>query len=142
MNNYEYFDEIDFIPLVNNNNYNNMVPTFGPYEGFTKGNLFKNLYSQYRNYKPQVLTPNSEKEEALLNLDQIGFAMHELNLYLDVHPNDSRMMEQFKVLRDTYNNLLDDYEKRFGAICINSKYLNNVPFEWSSSSFPWDWRDM
>lgn len=160
MNNYDFLDVMDtsFLPSqdifinsgngdANNNiNYNNTnngnLLLYGPYEGYIKGNLFKNLYSQYKNYRPSSISPTNDKEEALLNLNQIQFAMHELNLYLDVYPNDSSAMRQFTTLKNTYNNLLNDFENRFGAININCEYLNSTPFSWSSSSWPWNGGNM
>ena len=76
-----------------NNNLNNNL--YGPYEGFMKGNMFKNLYEPFRNYRPIQITPRNAQEEALLNLDQTAFAMHEINLYLDNFPDDQNMINQF-----------------------------------------------
>ena len=97
MNNFDYQSFLN-----GTNNFNGMLPQdnsynnnqsinsnlYGPYEGFIKGNLFNNLYDPYKNYTPTRLVPKSEQEEALLNIDQVQFAMHELNLYLDNYPND------------------------------------------------------
>lgn len=155
MNNYNYFDAFNDTFLtpqmpnysINNNpdmNINNSQTNslFGPYDGFTKGNMFRNLYEQYRNYQSAVITPNSEQEEALLNLNQMQFAMHDLNLYLDVYPNDTNMMNQFTIFRNSYNRLLTDYENKYGAINVNSETLNTTPFGWVDQKWPWDRRSM
>ena len=111
---------------------------FGTYEGFLKGNLFKNLYAPYKNYVPDRLIPNNEKEEALLNLSQIGFAIHELNLYLDVFPDDNEMLEKFVRVSRDYNRLLNEYEEKYEVITINSEHLNTVPFKWVEQDWPWE----
>ena len=123
-----------------NNNLNNgsNMMLYGPYEGYVKGNLFRNLYDQYKSYRPMSLAPSSEREEALLNLNQIQFAMHELNLYLDVYPNDANIMRQFVAYRNTYNDLLNQYENRYGALNVNSTSLNSVPFGWVDQTWPWE----
>ena len=153
MNNFNYYNTLNksFFREENFNNENNfglnnnMINTniannilYGPYEGFIKGNLFKNLYQQYKNYQPAIIEPKNEQEEALFNLDQIQFAMHELNLYLDNYPNDREMFNQFTMLRSSYNKLLADYENRYSAINVNSMSLNNVPFGWVQQPWPWD----
>ena len=120
----------------NSNSLNNIL--YGPYEGFIKGNLFKNLYQQYKNYQPAIITPRNEQEQTLFNLDQIQFAMHELNLYLDNYPNDRDMFNQFVMLRNSYNKLLMEYENKYDAINVNSISLNNVPFGWVEQTWPWD----
>ena len=137
--NYNFFDTFNNTFLTQNIDNNNNL--FGPYEGYAKGNLFKNLYSEYKNYQPAKLIPKSEKEEALLNLNQMQFAMHELNLYLDVYPNDQNMLTYFINFRNNYNMLLNEYEKKYGALNINSTTLNNIPFGWSTSNWPWDRRN-
>ncbi len=121
-----------------NNGSNSNVMLYGPYEGYVKGNLFRNLYDQYKSYRPMSLAPSSEREEALLNLNQIQFAMHELNLYLDVYPNDANIMRQFVAYRNTYNDLLNQYENRYGALNVNSTSLNSVPFGWVDQTWPWE----
>ncbi|MDD6879175.1 MAG: spore coat protein CotJB [bacterium] len=125
-----------------NTNQNNNSNLYGSYEGYIKGNLFRNLYNKYKNYEPDKLTPNSQKDEDLLNLNQMQFAMHEANLYLDVYPNDSNMMKDFVRYRNEYNRLLNDYEKKYGALNINDSYLNSVPYGWEEQPFPWERRNI
>ena len=128
-----------------NNTMNNMSTNnnlFGPYEGYTKGNMFKNLYQQYKNYKPANLNPKSEEGEALLNLNQMHFAMHEANLLLDANPNDANIMREYVRFRDSYNKLLNEYEKKYGALNVNSDDLNRTPFGWTEEKWPWDRRGL
>ena len=51
-------------------------------EGYLRGNMFRNLYSQYKNYEPQTLRPTTEQEEMFLRMSEAEFAAHDLNLYL------------------------------------------------------------
>ena len=142
MNNYNYFNETflgqNFVNNMNNSNNN----LFGPYEGYVKGNLFRNLYAPYKNYQPTQLIPRNEQEELLLNLNQMQFTMHELSLYLDIFPNDNNAMMQFITFRNNYNKELQEYENKYGAININSNTLNNIPFGWSTTPWPWNRRNI
>lgn len=135
MNNYNYFDAFNN-PYVNNN-IETTNQLYGAYEGYLKGNLFKNLYEQYKNYKSATLTPNNEKEQDLFNLNQIGFAMHDLNLYLDVNPNDQEMLNLFTKYKELYNELFTQYENKYGSFCVNN-VNNQIPFEWEKTIFPWE----
>ena len=128
------------------NNINSNTSTsnqlYGSYEGYMKGNMFKDLYHGYKNYQPAQLIPKSEEEEALLNLNQMAFAMHEANLYLDVYPDDANMMRSYTNFRNNYNRLLEDYEKKYDALNVNSSELNQVPFGWEEQIWPWDRRGL
>ena len=139
MNNYNYFDNFNDTFLNPNNKayFPDTSNLFGPYEGYLRGNLFKNLYSEYKNYRPATLRFNSEQEEALFNLSQMGFAMHELNLYLDIHPEDRNMLNVFMDYKNTYNNLLNSYEQKYGPITVNGAN-GPTPFSWVNTTFPWE----
>ncbi len=143
MNNYNYFDPFNNYLMsqenMNNNssNSNNNNNLFGPYEGYLKGNMFRNLYDPYKNYKPANINITNSQEEALFNLNQIQFAMHDLNLYLDVYPNDKDIINRFTYYKNTYNTLLKQYQDQYGPLNINS-VKDNAPFEWVKDNFPWE----
>lgn len=123
------------------NNQNSSVnKLYGSYEGFIRGNMFKDKYDQYKNYMPQKLIPKNPQEQDLLNLNQVQFAMHEANLYLDVFPEDTKMMREFIKYRNQYNRLLNEYELKYGALNINSNVLNKTPFGWEINT--WDRRGL
>ena len=132
MNNYNYFDTFNNT-FLSDNNYD----LFGPYEGYVKGNLFKNLYSQYKNYSPVNLTITSEQDEQLLNINQIWFAMHELQLLLDIYPDNQNYINLFSKYEKQYNELLSSYQEKYGPI-NNNAIGNTTPFSWVSTSFPWE----
>ena len=135
MNNYNNFDTFNNMFLMQNNLSNNM---YGPYEGYLKGNMFSNLYSEYKNYKPNNLKISNEKEEALFNLNQICFAMHEMNLYLDLHPEDRKIQQLFNDYRKMFIDLEKKYESEYGPLTTCSEALEKSPFEWVTDSFPWE----
>ena len=81
MNNFNYYNTLNknFFREENFNNENNfglnnnMINTniannilYGPYEGFIKGNLFKNLYQQYKNYQPAIIEQKMNKRKHYL----------------------------------------------------------------------------
>ncbi|MBR4619176.1 MAG: spore coat protein CotJB [Bacilli bacterium] len=121
-----------------NMNMNTNVNLFNPEEGYEKGNLFKNLYSQYKNYNQKKLQAKDEKTRLWLDMSKNLFAQHELNLYLDINPNDESMIALFNDYRNKANQLKEQYEKSFGPICITSDVLNNSPFLWEEMAWPWE----
>jgi len=133
MNNYKYYDYL----YRNNMNMNNQN-LFNPQEGFIKGNMFTNLYSQYKNYTPQRLNPKNEQEKMLYELDSISFAAHELNLYLDMHPEDQSMVTLFNDYRRKLEELTKNYEDKFGPLTVNSEEMENKTFSWTNAPWPWE----
>ena len=65
--------------------YNSTNDLFEPYQGFIRGNMFKNLYDGYG--KVYDIQPLNEHAELLTYLDMLDFAMIDIGLYLDVFPN-------------------------------------------------------
>lgn len=130
MNNYDFMNN----KIINNN-------LTGLYTGFIRGNMFSNLYDQYRDYQPMMINPETEKEQYLLDLNQVQFAMHDINLYLDNCPNDSMMLKEFNKNRELYLQLLEEYENRFGPINVSSNSLNTSPWMWNKEPWPWEGSD-
>lgn len=112
-----------------------------PFEGFLRGNLFNSLYDQYKNYRPAKLVPSNEQAELLLNVNQLSFATHELNLYLDVYPNDTQMIELFNHYRSMANEAIERYESKYGPLTIDAM-SNADTFSWEAYSWPWEMEEM
>lgn len=131
--------------MLDNNNLNNKINNnqklAGPYEGFIKGNLFNNLYNQYKSYRPTRLSPNNEQAELLLNVDQTTFAAHELKLYLDVYPNDTNMINLYNEYQKIASEQIKAYERKYGPLLADSPSANNS-FSWEAYSWPWETEEM
>ena len=104
-------------------------------EGFNKGNLFKDLYSKYKNYVYK-LNVSSEKDKKLLNIQMYTFALKDLNLYLDTHPSDDSMLVEFNKINNKLIQLKNEYENLYGPLCINS--MNSDTYSWINNPWPWD----
>ena len=123
-------------------NYNyvfrNNVNLFSPENGYNLGNMFQDLYDQYKDYKPVQLKARNEQEKSYLELSRISFAMHEMNLYLDLHPDDQKIQKLFNDYRKMFIDLEKKYEQKYGALTTCSDSLESMPFNWSTTSFPWE----
>ena len=107
---------------------------------FKKGNLFRNLYNEYKNYKPAKLIPKDEREKKLYDLSAICFAAHELNLYLDLNPEDQSAFMLFMDYEKQANRLIEEYERLYGPLNINSEEMKT--FTWSSDKWPWEGKNV
>lgn len=143
MNNYDYVND-EWYRYLKNNSYRNMnmdMPSlFTPSEGYDYGNLFSELYNQYKNYKPNILKASDDREKLLLDLSRTCFAAHELNLYLDTHPNDSSMLALFNDYQSRISEMEKKYESMYGPLNVSSEYLSKTPFMWVNSIWPWEGR--
>ena len=134
--NYDFYDDMSvihgYMPYVDNSNN---IELFNPYEGFLKGNAFRNQYIPYKNYKVAKVNINSEQEEMLFNISEYAFMMHEMNLYLDVHPNDKEALDKFNEYRNKSNELITKYERKYGPLLVTNSD-NNTSFNWVNK-WPW-----
>lgn len=119
------------IPNTNNNNIINSQL------GFKRGNLFNNLYDEYKNYKPQELKANSEREDLLLQIDTQRFATIELGLYLDIYPNDINAINTYNNYLKKEKELINIYESKYGPLSLNS-YMQGNNWLWNKSPWPWE----
>ena len=132
-----YLNRNLYSDLYGNRNMS-MTSLFSPEEGFNKGNMFSKLYDPYKNYKPVTLKGNTEQERMFLELARVCFAKHEINLYLDLHPEDTSMITLFNDYRERELMLLKQYEDKFGPITTDSDTLNKTPFMWVKDGWPWE----
>lgn len=138
MNNYNYLNELynslyrDFPKRT----ISTSVNLYSPTEGYMKGNLFSNIYSEYKNYTPQTLKPKTEQERDLYELSKIAFAAHELNLYLDIHPEDTSLLQLFKDYEEKCKALTEQYERKYGPLSV-SGITSSKEFNWVNN-WPWE----
>lgn len=153
MNNYEYllnnynraFSTNDFNMLApsdlianNNTGINSNIQLYTPQEAYDKGNLFSNLYQQYKDYKPATLRANNERERMFLEFSRMAFAAHELNLFLDNYPDNSSILRLFNDYSNRANALSQEYQQKYGPITVSNSNGSKVPFEWVNEAWPWE----
>ena len=76
-----------------NENRNNIL---NPKEGLILGNMFFDMYIPYKNYKPRELVAKNEKDKMMLRIRELSQAVNDLNLYLDLNPDDKEVYDLFK----------------------------------------------
>ncbi len=119
---------------TSNNQNNNIISTE---EGFKRGNMFKNLYDEYKNLKPRKLTANSEREDMLMQIMEYTFAMIDLQLYLDMYPNDKDALKLFNTYLNNKKELTNMFEEKYGPLTIDSEVQRNN-WLWDNSPWPWE----
>lgn len=131
----KHINFLDFEELSRNLNSSgvNHIDLASVIEGFSKGNMDQDLYDPYRNYKPILLNENDPS----IMLKAYWFAITDLQLYLDVHPDDTTTKELFNKYVEEFQRLEKQVEAKDGPITVATTYnltprwlwQKNWPFE-------------
>ena len=108
-------------------------------EGFLRGNMFPKEYVPYKNLtyiRPKVKGP---REKDLMEIMEVAFAINDFNLYLDVHPNDTVILNKYKMYAERLRSLTKEFEEKYGPLCITSADYST--FKWIDSPWPWERED-
>ena len=136
-----YFDEnnnyFDYSQLVSidNINFNRNNKLFSIEDGFNKGNMFENIYSKYKNHVYKI-SINNKKDELLYKIQMYTFALKDLNLYLDTHPTDQSILNEFQKNKTILKDLITKYEKEYNSL---TSFNVNATDKWAWINNPWPW---
>ena len=104
--------------------------------GYLRGNMFLKEYVPYKNYQVRKLEAKTNEEALLLKLSQMEFALNDLSLYLDLHPNDMAVFNKFREYTNEYKRYLNQFEKTYRPLCLSS--INKDSYEYYKNPWPWD----
>ena len=122
-----------FIPDVD---FSRNVNILSPMEGFLRGNMFQDEYEPYKNLTYFKLNPKDEKEKLLYQVMALSFAINDLNLYLDLHPDNKEVLDLFKKFVREEKELSSEYVKKYGPLEVTEIMGNK--FNWIDSPWPWE----
>lgn len=105
-------------------------------EGFKKGNMFPQLYEQYKNYEPITIKPKNEKEMLLDKIYKLSFALNDLNLYLDTHRDDHAAYSLFKKYAEMYDKIVKEYENKYQVLEVTHDIYGK--YTWINNPWPWE----
>ena len=122
-----------FIPDVN---FSRNVNILSPMEGFLRGNSFADEYEPYKNLTYFKLNPKDEQEKLLYQIMALSFIINDLNLYLDLHPDEKQVFDLFKKYVNEEKELCQMYVKKYGPLEVTETLGSK--FNWINSPWPWD----
>ncbi len=108
-----FFDSIKFNNMFNEN------------DSLIKGTIFANEYKPYKNYKESNINVSNDKENLLLNIYRYDFMINDLNLFLDLHPDDTNVYNLFKEYSKRLKYYVELYESRYGSINLIDDNYNS-----------------
>lgn len=79
----------------------------------------------------------SEREKMLMAVQAYEFALVEVGLFLDTHPDDHTALAYFKQYRDLKHKAVSDYTRIYGPISMD--HMDNDLSSWKWIDNPWPW---
>lgn len=78
----------------------------------------------------------NERDELLMKIQHYDFALKELNLYLDTHPNCRRALALFNKYKKFKTDAEREFNDLYGPL---TPIQNNSTNQWHWVSDPWPW---
>ncbi len=116
-----------------NENRNNIL---NPKEGLILGNMFFDMYIPYKNYKPRELVAKNEKDKMMLRIRELSQAVNDLNLYLDLNPDDKEVYALFKKYVKELNECVSAYSAKYEPLELCKD--TGDKYSWVSGTWPWE----
>lgn len=117
---------------MNKNITNNL---FSLEEAINNGTIFKSIYVPYK--KTPKLVAENDKDIKLKKIQEYSVALMDLNLYLDIHPNDIKILQLYKKYNDEFKNLVKEFENKFYPLKTESAN-STIKWEWLEGKWPWE----
>jgi len=73
----------------------------------------------------------------LEQLQAVDFALVDLTLYLDTHPDDNQAVQQFNQLARQRKRLKKLYESSYGPLQQYGNSYSSYPWSWDNTPWPW-----
>ena len=81
----------------------------------------------------------SQRQCLLEELDQVSFAVDDMLLYLDTHPEDEKALAFFSDVLSRRKKLLNEFAEKYGPLLIDDASKNSADsWKWVKQPFPWE----
>ena len=82
----------------------------------------------------------TERQILLRKISTYAFALTDLNLFLDTHPNDKQTLAKIKEYQEILRPLYNEFESKFGPLTLKGERMNHVA--WVKNPWPWDLEEL
>ena len=86
--------------------------------------------------------PEQEEREALMaKIDEAGFVVNDLTLYLDTHKEDEEALRMFEEYANRKVMLMKEFAEKFYPLSLNCMVLCGIEmktFSWTDGPAPWE----
>lgn len=116
---------------------NKQYELYDPLTGLIYGNMFIKEYRGYKDYKPGIAKPRSEKTQMLLDVMMYGNACHDIVLKLDLYPANKELQEKFTEYNNKYAIAKKSYEDKYGPLDVKDASIDKGEFNWIKVKSSW-----
>lgn len=109
-------------------------PKYEARKALIRGTLYPGLDLPFRgmvNQKEKSITPTTE-------LQALGFAVHELALYLDTHPDDCEALQLYRKYQQMYNAAKTQYTSQCRPL-NHMSVTDDKRYTWLCDPWPWEY---
>ncbi len=82
------------------------------------------------------MSKDMNREMLMRKIQEAGFALVDLNLFLDSHPDNRLALDYFQDVQKLYSELQADYELMYGPL---TAFDTNTEQGWAWVNAPWPW---
>ncbi len=105
-------------------------------KGFSCGTIFASLKDEYKKINIEIKNTMDERKKVLYIIDVYSFAINDLVLFLDTHPEDKNALELCNKIRIELIKVYNYYNENFPALTLfTAKETYDYIYE------PWPWED-
>ena len=109
-------------------------PKYEAKKGIIRGTLFPGLDLPFMGMVNQKELPVTPKTE----LQTLAFALVELGLYLDTHPNDREALELYQAYQKMYHQGMMEYGDKCGPL-THAHPTKGDHYRWPKDPWPWEY---
>lgn len=80
----------------------------------------------------------SEKAKMMRYIQELGFAIDDVVLYLDTHPKDQDAFMYYEKYKKMYKEARKEYTKYFGPLVNENVNVEDGCWSWVEGPWPWE----
>ncbi len=103
-------------------------------QGLIRGTIYSGLDLPFKGMVNKTPLPQS----ALTELQELGFAIQELALYLDTHRDDTEALALYRRYQRTYHDKRMEYSETYGPLS-HMEPITAAEYNWLNDPWPWEY---
>jgi spore coat protein JB len=78
-----------------------------------------------------------EQTNLIQRIYELGFAIDDITLYLDIHPNDMRALNYYHEIHENYKRFWKEYNENYAPL-TDRTVTNKTSWNWNKERMPWE----